>query len=160
MDSKKIAASLEEKYPDPSIHLHSPQVAKVEECFGRLLVPMRGILIPKIGRNLLNPESVPYFHESRSKQYGMPLEQLDKERAGDAQWEETKPIVRELAALIEENGGPFVLGGEVSYADFILVGALCLFKRLGEGVFERIVGMEPVLGTLYEASGKWLQKND
>lgn len=160
MDAKRIAASLEEKYPDPPIHLDSPQVARVGECFGRLLVPMRGILLPKIARNLLNPESVPYFHESRSKQLGMPLEQLDKELGGDAQWEEAKPILREIAALIEENGGPFVLSGEVSYADFILVGALCLFKRLGEGVFERIVGMEPTLETLYEASEKWLQKVD
>ncbi|KAI4272413.1 MAG: hypothetical protein L6R38_006617 [Xanthoria sp. 2 TBL-2021] len=160
MDSKNIAASLEEKYPDPPLHLDSPQLAKVGEIFGRLLMPMRGILIPKIVRNLLNPESVPYFHESRSKQFGMPLEQLDKELGGDAQWEEAKPIIREIAALIEEGGGPFVLGGEVSYADFILVGALCLFKRLGEGVFERTVRMEPALATLYEASGKWLEKNN
>ncbi|KAI4226302.1 MAG: hypothetical protein L6R36_003293 [Xanthoria steineri] len=160
MDAKKIAASLEKTYPDPPLHLDSPQLAKVEDLFSRLLVPMRGILSPKISRNLLNPESMSYFHESRSKQLGMPLEQAEKELGGDAQWEETKPIFREIAALIEENGGPFVLGGEVSYADFILVGALCLFKRVGEGVFERVVGMEPALGTLYKASGKWLQKVD
>lgn len=90
----------------------------------------------------------------------MPLEQSEKELGGDTQWEETKPIFREIVALIEENGGPFVLGREVSFADFILLGALCLFKRVGEGVFERVVGMEPALGTLYEASEKWLQKND
>ncbi|KAL8851860.1 MAG: hypothetical protein Q9221_003286 [Calogaya cf. arnoldii] len=160
MDSKNIAASLEEKYPSPPLHLDSPQVAKIEALLPQLLVPMRGILIPKIGRTLLNQESVPYFHETRSKMFGMPLDQMDRELGGDAQWEEAKPVIREFAALLEENGGPFVFGAEVSYADFILVGAMCLFKKLGEGVFKKLVEMEPAFGDLYRASEKWLEKDD
>ncbi|KAL8996890.1 MAG: hypothetical protein Q9169_003701 [Polycauliona sp. 2 TL-2023] len=146
MDSKNIADRLEEKYPDPPLHLDSPQRAKMEALVPRLFMPLRG--------------SVPYFYASRAETYGIPLDQMDKELSGEKQWEEARPVLREIAALVEERGGPFVHGREVSYADFIFVGALSLFKRLGEGVFERLVEMEPVLGALYEASEKWLEKDD
>ncbi|KAL8889401.1 MAG: hypothetical protein Q9215_003337 [Flavoplaca cf. flavocitrina] len=159
MDSKNIAAILEEKYPDPPLHLDSPQLAKAEEILPQLFMPLRGILLPGIGRNLMTEESLPYFSESRSKKYGS-LEQMERELSGEKQWEEPKPAMREIAALIEETGGPFVLGREVSYADFNLVGVLSLFKRLGDGVFEKTVEMKPALRTLYEASKKWLEKDD
>ncbi|KAL8669109.1 MAG: hypothetical protein Q9168_006290 [Polycauliona sp. 1 TL-2023] len=160
MESKNIAVSLEEKYPSPSLHLDSPQLAKIEALLPQLFIPLRGVVTPKIGRNLMTQESEPYFYKSRAEKFGMPLDQMDREMSGEKQWEEARPVIREVAALIEEKGGPFVLGREVSYADFILVGALSLFKRLGEGVFERVVEMEPVLRALYAASGKWLEKDN
>ena len=107
----------------------------------------------------MTEESLPYFSESRSKKYGS-LEQMERELSGEKQWEEAKPAMREIAALIEENGGPFVLGGEASYADFNIVGVLSLFERLGDGVFKKTVEMEPALRTLYEASASWLEKDD
>ena len=107
----------------------------------------------------MTEESLPYFSESRSKKYGS-LEQMERELSGEKQWEEAKPAMREIAALIEENGGPFVLGAEVSYADFNLVGVLSLIEGFGAGVFEKTVEMEPALKNLYEASANWLEKDD
>lgn len=116
-------------------------------------------MMPKIPRNLLNEASATYFRRTRSQRFGMPLEQLEREIGGEKQWEEARPAVQEIGGLLKENGGPFLLGKEVSYADFILVGALHWFRRSGEGVYERVVEMEPSLRRLYEASGKWVERD-
>lgn len=159
-DSQKIAAALEEKYPSPPLYLDAPQLAEIEELFSALLIPTRGITLPKTPRAILNKESLQYYHETRSKRFGMPMDQFEREKGGDAAWEEARPIVAQLGEILKERGGPFVLGETVSYADFILVGALHFFKRLGERVYERFVEMEPALRRLYEASGQWLYRDD
>ncbi|KAL8718597.1 MAG: hypothetical protein Q9225_004282 [Loekoesia sp. 1 TL-2023] len=159
-DSKKIAAVLEEKYPSPPLHLDAPQLAKVEELFSALVVLIRGITLPKTPRAILNEKSLKYYHDTRSKRFGMPMDQFEREKGGDAAWEEARPIVAQIGELLKEKGGPFVLGETVSYADFILVGALHFFKKLGEGVYERFVEMEPALGRLYDASEQWLYRDD
>ncbi|KAL8924235.1 MAG: hypothetical protein Q9208_004199 [Pyrenodesmia sp. 3 TL-2023] len=153
MDSKRIAAALEERYPDPPLHIDAPQVAQIEGLLPKMLGPMRGITMPKIPRALLNQESAAFFNETRAQRFGMSLEQLEREKGGEAQWEEAGPVIREIGEMLRENdGGPFVRGKEVSYADFYLVGLLVFFERLGEGVLERFVGIEPALGRLWEGS--------
>ena len=51
------------------------------------------------------------------------------------------------------------MGKSVSYADFIVLGALDFFKRMGEGVYEKVVEIEPTLWTMYEASKQWLERS-
>ncbi|KAI4122839.1 MAG: hypothetical protein LQ338_005591 [Usnochroma carphineum] len=160
MDSRKIASALEERYPSPPLHLSAPELAKIEELVPALIAPLGGVTLPKVPRNLLNERSAQYFNETRSKRFGMPLDQFEREKGGDAQWEEVRPTITQVGELLKKKGGPFVLGEEVSYADFILVGLLRLFKRIGEGVYERAVEMEPSLGRLYDASGEWLARDD
>lgn len=49
----------------------------------------------------------------------------------------------------------------VSYADFHIVGLLQFLKHVDEkAVFERTLQIEPALKTLYEASAKWLERDD
>ena len=47
-----------------------------------------------------------------------------------------------------------------SYADFVTVGFMHCVKRVDESVFERIIGLEPELKKLYDACGKWLERDD
>jgi hypothetical protein len=58
----------------------------------------------------------------------------------------------------EQHGG--LSGYLASYADFVTVGFMHCVKRTDESVFERIVGLEPELKKLYDACGKWLERDD
>ena len=49
----------------------------------------------------------------------------------------------------------------VSYADFIVVGALHCFKLLGDdAMFQRVKDIDPAFDTLYNASKAWLERDD
>jgi hypothetical protein len=63
-----------------------------------------------------------------------------------------------------ENGGdgPFVLGGEASYADFVLAGFWAFLKKLDQGgnLFGRIMGVDEAFGRHWEACQPFLERDD
>ncbi|KAL9599059.1 MAG: hypothetical protein Q9219_004093 [cf. Caloplaca sp. 3 TL-2023] len=155
MESRAIALVLEEKYPTPALHPNDPRAKKLEELFTKVLVTGRGIFMPLAPRTLLSPGSLEYFHDTRSRRFGMSLDQLEKEEGGEETWEKVKALVLQISEVVKEGGsgadGPFVRGKEMSYADFVLFGGLYFFRRLDERVFERVVGMDAALEGLYRA---------
>lgn len=71
---------------------------------------------------------------------------------------------RQIVELLwREEGGPFFLGKEVSYADFVFVSFLHFVRRVDrEGdVFERVLGLDDKGGfeRLYEACKVWLERD-
>ena len=48
----------------------------------------------------------------------------------------------------------------VSYADMVIVSALHFMKRIDEGMFKRVIGIDPALDKVYEASKPWLERDD
>lgn len=167
MDSKPIAAVLEQRYPDPPLHLDSAIQTELEGLIGEMLAPLRGVMMPKIPRNLLNPESVEYFERTRAERFGCSLAEFERTKGGEGAWMEAEPKIKAVGDLLKKKqqeggkgkGGPFFMGETVSYADLIVVGALRFFVKMGEGVYERVVGIEPSLGKLYEASAPWLERD-
>ena len=110
MDSRKIATELENQYPEPSLHLDSPILPKVEACMSNVTEPLRAALLPSVPRTLLNAASVEYFEKTREARFGMPLQQLEKEQGGDKAWEKATPAFKEVGDMLRANGGPFLLG--------------------------------------------------
>ena len=53
-----------------------------------------------------------------------------------------------------------MLGEEVSYADFVMVGYLQMVRRVDEELFARIGAEGPALKRLYEACAVWLERDD
>ena len=47
-----------------------------------------------------------------------------------------------------------------SYADFYVVGFLRGLFRIGHGLYERAVAIEPALAALHEASKPWWERGD
>lgn len=159
MDSRVIAAEIEKLYPSPSLHLDSPLLLQVEALNPKaMMAPLRGVVMPKIPRNLLNPSSAEYFEETRAKRFGCPLEELEKKTPEDEAWKDAEPSIHELGSLLRKQGGPFFLGGTVSYADFVVVGALHFLRSIEERLFERVISIEPCLKTLYDACGGYLER--
>lgn len=117
MDSRKIAAELEKRYPSPPLHLDAEQLPKVEKILAESMGCMRGVLMPKVARNLLNPPSQEYFERTRAQRFGMPMSQLEEELGGDEAWNQLKPALQAIGDILRQNGGPFVLGKEGTLAD-------------------------------------------
>ncbi|KAJ4146500.1 hypothetical protein NW754_001965 [Fusarium falciforme] len=162
MDSRKIVERVEKEHPEPSIHLDSPTLAKLEEIMPRIMGPLRPIYFTTVPERLLNEESVPYWHETRSKLAGMPLDQLNKEKGGQVAWDAAKPIIAEVEALLKENSeGPFFLGKTPSYADFVWAGFLIFLQRnqVIDDLYN-VSGDSQLHKDLLEATAPWHKRND
>jgi len=160
MDSRKIASELETLHPSPPLHHDAPELKEAETLISALLIQTCGLILPRVPRNILRPGSIEYFERTRAVHFGMTLAELGKQTDEEAVWAEAEKGLRKLGEMLERKGGPFLGGEEVGYADLVVVGGLEIFKRVEGRLFERVVRMEPRLGRLYEACGKWLERDD
>lgn len=129
MDSRKIATIIEEKYPEPTVHLDSPSLAKLEGIMGRMMKPFAPLFLAQVPKNILNEASHEYWYATRSQWVGMHVDEFEKENGGEVAWEGLAPLLQEVTALLTENkDGPFFMGKTVSYADFVWGGFL-IFAR-------------------------------
>ncbi|KAK4182722.1 hypothetical protein QBC35DRAFT_143982 [Podospora australis] len=165
MDSKVIAAHLESLYPSPSLHLSSAFQSKIEALMPKVMTTLAPIYILLIPANLLNEVSVPYWNKSRAEWVGMDLDTLAEKHGGEKAWEKFTPVVQEVTALLKENAdGPYFLGKEVSYADFVWGGFLICCKRIAEReIYEEVLersGDRGVHEALLKGVGKWAVRDD
>ena len=164
MDSLKIAHALEKLHPTPSLHLDNGYTERVQTTISGLVYALAPIGMPRIPETLLNPRSAEYFHETRAKRFGMPLPELAKsERAGEKAWESADEGVAELRKILHEHEeGPYVMGKEVSFADFIVAGFWRFVEKLDQGgdLFGRAMKVDEAFPRHYEACEKWLERDD
>lgn len=164
MDSWKIADALEEKYPEPSLRLDSPYMARVRQILVAIQSNIPGIYIPGVPRELLSERSREYFRRTREEKVGMTLEQLEKEKGGEVAWKAAKPHLQEMTALLKENSdGPFFEGKTPGYADFTWVGFLIFIRRIGEDKLAALLeasGDAEVHEKILEASKAWTERDD
>lgn len=184
VDSKVIAAELEKRFPEPSLHLDAPELEEIYATFGATLKPLIMVIMPRVVNRVVSPISSKYLAKGTQDAYGKSLDELEKERGGEQAYEGAKESWKPWEAILKRREGPFVLGHQgriwlfycvlsecihvvnltntpaVSYADFIIVSILCLARRAGEDIFLRIVDMFPVFGSLYDACKGWTARDD
>lgn len=168
MDSMKIAKYIEEKYPSPSINLGSTYLQKLVEQMAPIMASIRTVFLPLMPERLLNPSSVGYWHETRSKVIGKPLSELTEDERGDKAWDAAKKHVQEISRLLRENSdGPFFEGKTVTYADFHWAGFLLFWERIGAAEFEKLLEISGEAGKsdnvhlqLLDAVKPWSARSD
>lgn len=121
MESEAIAAALDKKFPEPSLHMDSPILVWVKELMPRVWTPLIPLLINSLPTRVLPPRSQAYYDENRSTREGVSLAQIEKERGGDIAWHGAKEPLQELDALLRANGGPFLIGSEGKLLSFFLL---------------------------------------
>jgi len=136
MDSRKIADYIEQRHPQPSLHLESSYLAKVEDIWSRYMSAFCPIFIPQVPKRILNDASLEFWYTTREKMFRMPLDRLEKEQGGDRAWSEVEVAIREATALLKEQNGPFFMGDTPSYADLVWASILFFCQRLGTEFFE------------------------
>ncbi|KAF2804887.1 uncharacterized protein BDZ99DRAFT_467126 [Mytilinidion resinicola] len=161
MESKAIAAELEQRYPDPPLHPSAPLVAEVQKAVNAAFGPLTPILISAIPRNLLTETSAGWFEDDRkARMGGVSLAQMEAEKGGEKAWGLAAEPAAALAALLKKNEGPFLGGEKVQYADFLIVSFLHFVKRVDQRHFERFVALDPAFAAIYDASKEWLARGD
>ncbi|ETI28666.1 hypothetical protein G647_01117 [Cladophialophora carrionii CBS 160.54] len=159
MDSRKIVERLEALYPTPSLHLDSPYQGRIEHFLPKLVGTVRPIFMPLVPVTFLNPPSKAYFEQDREKAVGMPLQEYHAKNAEQA-YRDVEPLWKELAGWYAENdGGVWLSGGEIIYADVMVLGLLRMLDRLG--VADRLWALEggEVLKKVYDAAAKWFERD-
>lgn len=164
-DSRAIAARLEAAHPTPALHLGSAQLARLEAAMPGLFVALRPVYMPRVPGALLSGPSTAYWHETRPGIVGAPsLEQYAAEHPAEEAWAAAGPVLRQVTAwLAEDPSGPFFMGREVSYADFVWGAFLLFCRRLGGDVWEsllREVGDAGVHLRLLEGIEPWTKRDD
>lgn len=111
--------------------IHCNLILTPNEAF----LPLFAIISPA-NTNILNETSHSYFLIKDAKDIA--LHGPDPE--GEAAWVAATEPLKNLATLIQ---GPFVLGEEVSYADFVMVGFLRhAWRAGGQQIWERVVSVD------------------
>ena len=120
MESHAIAAELEKRYPAPPLHLDSEILPKVEESLNQMLPSILGYMAPRIRDNLLTEGSKEFWVETRSKWFGIGVEEMEKQWEEGGKWDGFRPSLKVWGELLRAKGGPFVLGkeGEHGYVAF------------------------------------------
>ncbi|KAI7266718.1 hypothetical protein KC345_g8122 [Hortaea werneckii] len=115
MDSLIIARKLNEVYPEPKLIIDKTSMADVQKGLGMTARPLFPVIMPRIA-TIVTQDSEAYFREIRAKDFGMPLEELERTRGGEMAWADAEPGFRFLAELYgKENDGPFLMGRQPSF---------------------------------------------
>lgn len=164
MDSLLIAQEIEKLQPEPSLGLDTDFPNRTQAIVASIQKPLGPIMMPRVPEMLLNPRSAEYFYETRAKRWAMPLQELAKsERAGEVAWRGAEEGMGQLRELLRENGeGPFIMGNEPTFADFILAGFWRFVERLSvDGdLLERFMGFDERFGEHLKACRPWLERDD
>lgn len=165
MDSHAIAQTLDSHFPLPPLHLSHPLTPLIISLVTSLATPLRPFTIPLVP-SLLPPRSKEYFERTRAVRFGKSLEDVAAQDATEGCWEEARGPAGELSGLLgrTEGEGPFFLGKQAGYADFVLVGFLLFVGRVDSGgLLERVYGLDGVGGArfrgLVEACGEWVERD-
>lgn len=132
----------------------------MEAAVGAVFGQLAAELIPGVPGALLNPPSAEYFERTRAHVFGMPLAELKSKKGGEVAWKAVETPLKEMAALLKEQGGPFCEGKEVSYADFVVVSFLQFLKSIDEAHFQRVCKLDEAFSKVYEASKEWVKRDD
>lgn len=164
MDSAAIAAKLESIHPEPSLHLDNGLVEKVGPLIGKVAFPLLPVFMPRIARDIILEEYVEWFREARAQTFGMPLDELERTRGGDQAWEAAGPGLIELTGFLakqKRDEGPFILGSQVCYADFLIVSMMEALRRIGQDIFDRFIQAsgDESLRKLHEACQRWMEND-
>lgn len=163
MDSRKIAHVLEALKPEPSLQLDSGYVERMQAAVSNITDSLSPILIPRVPDLLLNESSGTYFRETRAKLFGMALEEFaNSEGSGEIAWKNAAAGIKELRTILREHpDGPFVLGKEPSYPDFILAGFCAFVASVDkDDIFDRFLGFNDALAKHWQACQMFLERDD
>lgn len=136
-ESQRIARYLEDTYPStctpPLFPLGTAgfQSMFVDIWIQKISDPLHAITTP-FATKQLPPRSQEYYRRTREARYGTTVEDIAPEGSErrEAVWTGVRKGFMEYDKWITMNGGMFVMGDKISFADVVVVSYLTWFKRL------------------------------
>ena len=160
MESQNIALELENLYPEPMLPMDQDLAQTLQGLMIETVMPVAGVFMNG-SKKMVPPLSAEYIGRKLAKRFGKSTEQLEGETSGDEAWKGASSGLKKYGDLLrEDQSGPYLRGKTVSYGDFVIAGVLQWAKRIDEGIYQKIVAIEPSLGALYTACRPWLHRDD
>ncbi|KAL7926957.1 hypothetical protein ACQKWADRAFT_279127 [Trichoderma austrokoningii] len=164
IESGKIAEAIEKKYPSPTVHLDSPIVGRVGALVDKCMPAMHPNILHKFSQAVLSEKSYDYWVGNYTEKLGMPLAEYERRLGGEKSWAEALPPLIELTGLLKQRQaeGPFFLGKDISYADFIWAGALFFVKRVDGNLFQELLNRTEARGVherFFEECAPWMKRD-
>ena len=166
MNSTKIIKKLEILHPEPSLHLDEER----ETAIGAAVEAFAGTTwwdaMVKLVQNCLTESAAEWFAENRKQIFGASLEDLAASMGGQKGFDAafasggTAEKLKEQLTKYRKDEGPFVLGSQVSYSDFLPAALFENFERVDPEAYEKIMGYDPVFKNLHEACRRWLERDN
>ena len=162
MDSAVIAPEIEKRYPEPSLHLDNGLHEQASAILGQLAFPLLGVLYPRIFRDILIDSVVPWWRAKREATLGCTIEEFEAAKGGEPAWKAAEPGIAAMQKFLTENKrdeGPFILGSQVCYADFIVAGMAEALRRIGQDLYDRVTSSCKGVKELHVACAPWFEKD-
>ncbi|KAK3684544.1 hypothetical protein LTR37_020186 [Vermiconidia calcicola] len=166
MNSINIVSALEQRYPEPTLHLDAELHGPITEAVEGLLFVIWWDALASIPRGVLTEKSASYFAEGRAAYFGTSLDDLAATKGGEKAWEAAAvpggpaDKLKDVLTKHRRDQGPFALGSQVSYGDFVAVGLFECVERSHLESYERLMGLHDTFKTLHEACRPWLARDD
>ncbi|SMR49307.1 unnamed protein product [Zymoseptoria tritici ST99CH_3D1] len=160
MDSAVIAPVLEKHVPQPTLHLENNLHNQLGPLVGRSLGPLMPVIYAQIGRAIILESYAEEWKKGKEAAFGCTMEEYEERDGGEKAWKAAEPGFKAMGDFMQKNkkdDGPFVMGSQVCYADFVLAALVECVSKLGGGLYERIVALEPQLKMLHDACKPWLE---
>ena len=159
MDSAVIADQLESLHPEPTLNLDTGLHQEAQNVLYSIGRPLFPVLMPRIRDDVITDHALPYWRDTREKLFGMSIDEFAHAHGGERAWEASKPGILALQHFLQthkRDEGPFILGSQVCYGDFILCAFLESLRKTGEDLFQRFVSYEKSIRQLYDTCSVWL----
>lgn len=165
MNSANIVKVLEDLHPSPSLHLDAKLHGPIQEAMDGLAFVVWWPALPQVP-SMLNPTSSVYFEETRKVTFGASLKEVADMKGGDAAWETAAAPggpaekLKDVLTKHRKDEGPFTLGSEPSYGDFIVASVFECVERCHAEDYKRLMALDPTFPALHAACREWLEKDD
>lgn len=163
MDSQTIVEKLEELHPEPKLHLETGIHEAVRDAIKELIGALKAPLFLGAQRNVLREPSASWFAEDRARRFGKSLEQMDADEGGEKAWKAAQPGLDALSAVLSKHkrdDGPFILGQEVCYGDFLVAGFFDWIQKSDTAIYQRMMEYDARFKPLCEACQPWMAKDN
>lgn len=165
MESAQVAQALEKYQPDPPVYPDSESAIRAQELVTQFGNRLSVAYLHRLPDMLLTPESAKWYHEARTRLIGASLYDLrDSPDLGEGvAWKNAEPTFAVLKEFLSENPeGPYAMGQQVSYADFVLLGFWKILGKIDvEGdLFGRVMEMDRKFEEHERACRKFCEKDD
>lgn len=165
-DSINCAEKLEAAYPEPSLFLDAHTHESVTDAVNAVWFNIAADALPLFTREVLTKDAAIWFEEDRKQRYGMSLDELSALKGGEEMWKAVRApdgVLEKLKDCLtkhKKDSGPFVMGSQVSYADFVIAAMFECFERCDTTSYQKIMSYDQSLKDLHQACRPWLQRDD
>ena len=90
------------------------------------------------------------------------MEEFEAAKGGEKAWKDAEPGFAAINRFLKEHkkdDGPFLMGSQVCYGDFVLAAMAEAVQRVGSDLYDRLISHCADVKELHEGCRQWFEKD-